>query len=221
MGVVLEDQTEDVISPTTVSKEKVSPVVADFAYLVVKRCFDIVFSLLLGIVLFIPMLFVALLIKIESPGPAIFKQERLGKDGKSFTIYKFRSMKMDAPSEIATNKLLNSGDYTTRIGKLLRVTSIDELPQLWNILKGDMSFVGYRPVCVTETELNDLRREYGVFSMRPGLTGYAQVNGRDNVFSYKDKVEMDAYYVQNASVKLDIQCLLQTFSAVLSREGAK
>ena len=166
------------------------------------------------------MLIVSLLIWLESGGPVIFKQLRMGKNEKTFVIYKFRTMRMDAPPEKAAREFENADQYITKVGAFLRRTSIDELPQLLNILKGDMSIVGYRPVCVTETELNALRKQYGVFSVRPGLTGYAQVLGRDNI-DYREKAALDAEYVAKRSIKLDLWCIFKTVAVVFTGEGTK
>lgn len=187
-------------------------------YLAAKRGLDIAASLVAILISVIPMLLIALLIRLESPGPAIFKQQRLGREGKPFTIYKFRTMRLSAPSEMAAQDFLNADRYVTRLGGFLRRSSIDELPQLLNILKGDMSFVGYRPVCLTETKLNDLRMAYGVFALRPGITGLAQVKGRDKLH-YAQKAQLDAQYVTRCSLKLDIWCLIQTVRTVITGEG--
>lgn len=187
-------------------------------YRFLKRLFDILVSLAAGLVLLIPMVIVAILIRLDSKGPAIFRQERMGKDGKVFTIYKFRTMSMDAPHELATREFTNSEEYMTKLSRILRRSSIDELPQLYNILRGDMSIVGYRPVCLTETELNDLRMRYGVFAARPGITGLAQVSGRDNI-GYEEKALLDARYVAERSIKMDLWCLIQTVKVVISGEG--
>lgn len=188
-------------------------------YLAVKRAFDIVMSLVLG-VLFLPlMLVVAVIILIDSPGPVIFKQKRIGYRGEEFDIYKFRTLSVTAPNNVATRQLENIGEYSTKFGRLLRHLSIDELPQLWNILRGDMSFVGFRPVCTSETKLNALRRELGVFEGRPGLTGYAQVMGRDSI-GIERKAKLDAEYQSRRSVGLDIWCLIKSFTVVLSGNGA-
>lgn len=187
-------------------------------YLPLKRVIDLVSAVLLGLILLIPMAFVALLIRLDSPGPAVFTQERMGKDGKQFTIYKFRTMDIRAPKNVAARELQDPHQYLTKLGSFLRKSSIDELPQIWNIIKGDMSFVGYRPVCLTETELNALRRNCGVFAVRPGITGLAQVSGRDNL-SIEQKVRLDAEYVARCSLKMDIRCLLMTVKTVLTGEG--
>ena len=188
-------------------------------YLVIKRVVDITVACIILLVLALPMLIIAALIKIGSPGPALFKQQRMGLGGKPFTIYKFRTMKQDAPPEMATLEFKDSSDYITRIGGFLRRTSIDELPQLLNIIKGDMSFVGYRPVCLTEENLNNLRMEYGVFALRPGITGLAQVKGRDTLRS-PEKALLDKQYVEECSAKLDLWCCWQTVWTVISGKGA-
>ena len=187
-------------------------------YLALKRGMDILLAVFVGLLLLLPMLIIALIIKIDSPGPALFKQDRMGKGGKVFTIYKFRSMRMDAPSEMASREFVDSRAYITRFGAFIRRTSLDELPQLINVLNGTMSFVGYRPVCLTEVELNALRKEYGVFAIRPGLTGLAQVSGRDNV-SARDKAQIDAEYLSKCGIKMDLRCLLKTITVVFSGEG--
>lgn len=189
-----------------------------FGYFVIKRVFDVVVSCVGVVVLFLPMLLVACCIKLESPGPAIFTQKRMGKDGNEFTIYKFRTMHQSAPSDSATKDIVGVEQYITRIGSFLRRTSIDELPQLYNIIRGDMSIVGYRPVCLTEERLNMLRQEHGVFAIRPGLTGLAQVSGRDNV-SLEEKVQLDARYTCECSIKMDIFCLAKTVGIVFTGEG--
>lgn len=188
-------------------------------YLVIKRVVDITVACIILLVLALPMLIIAALIKIGSSGPALFKQQRMGLGGKPFTIYKFRTMKQDAPPEMATLEFKDSSDYITRIGGFLRRTSIDELPQLLNIIKGDMSFVGYRPVCLTEENLNNLRMEYGVFALRPGITGLAQVKGRDTLRS-PEKALLDKQYVEECSAKLDLWCCWQTVWTVISGKGA-
>lgn len=187
-------------------------------YFALKRCFDIVAALTALLLLIVPMLIVALIVKADSPGPAFFKQDRMGKNGKVFKIYKFRTMQLSAPSELATRDFEDSDVYITKFGAFLRRSSIDELPQLWNILKGDMSFVGYRPVCLTETELNDLRMRKGVFVVRPGITGLAQVSGRDDL-ECDIKAALDAKYVAECSPKMDLWCLMKTVRAVITGEG--
>lgn len=188
------------------------------AYMAVKRAADLVISLCALAVLLLPMLLIALLIRMESPGPAIFTQKRMGKGGKPFVIYKFRTMRMDAPHEMAARDFVDSDAYITKVGAVLRRTSLDELPQLVNVLIGNMSLVGYRPVCLTETELNALRMDCGVFAMKPGITGLAQVSGRDEL-PMEEKVLLDARYVRECSAKLDLWCLLKTVGVVFTGKG--
>lgn len=187
-------------------------------YLFLKRFIDILVSFLGLIVLLIPMVVIVILIRFDSKGPAVFKQDRIGKDGRIFVIYKFRTMKTDAPRDVASCQLINAEQYMTKLGLFLRRTSIDELPQLINILRGDMSIIGYRPVCLTEKKLNSLREAYGVFALRPGITGLAQVSGRDNI-DYKEKARLDAQYVSQCSARTDMSCLLKTIKIVISGEG--
>lgn len=210
--------------PITAAEEKLKHISFENAlekkriYLAVKRFFDIVLSGIALVVLAIPMAIVAFLIKVESPGPVIFSQARMGKNGCPFTIFKFRTMYTDAPSDVATREIENMEQAITPLGHILRRTSIDELPQLINILRGDMSIVGYRPVCLTEKRLNELRMEYGVFMLRPGLTGLAQVSGRDDV-DIEEKVQLDVQYVKNCSFGMDLMCILKTVSTVVSGKG--
>ena len=177
------------------------------------------FSLVLIILLSPLLLVVSVLIKLESDGDVLFKQIRVGKDGKEFYIYKFRSMKIDTP-ELPSNDLYSPEMFVTRVGKILRITSLDELPQLFNILKGEMNFIGYRPVIKDEYELNNLREENNVFSIKPGITGWAQVNGRDELDNFT-KVKLDKYYVDNKSLLLDFQILFLTFYKVIKKDGIR
>ena len=196
-----------------------TPAVADASgYLICKRISDLVFAVVGLAVCLIPMLVIGILVKLDSKGPAIFKQERLGQNGKVFTIYKFRTMRVSAPKDVAAVLFTESDRYITRVGAFLRRTGIDELPQLWNILRGDMSFIGYRPLCLTEREINEERARLGVLSVRPGITGWAQVNGRNNI-SDEEKARLDAEYVCRLSLKLDLVCLLKTVTTILSSEG--
>lgn len=187
-------------------------------YRFVKRSFDIVVSLFMLIVLSPIMLVIAIAIKCDSKGSVIFKQKRMGRNGKTFYCYKFRSMRTDAPSDCATSRLENPEQYQTWLGRFLRKNSLDELPQLWCVLVGAMSFIGYRPLVLTEEKCNEMRRKLNVFSMRPGISGYAQVHGRDDVY-YKNKTILDAEYVQKASLGLDLKLMFQTVVVVLKRDG--
>ena len=189
-----------------------------FIYCFFKRLFDIVASAMLLGVLLPLMLILAAAVKLDSRGPAIFVQNRVGKDGKVFRFYKFRSMRTDAPRDCATSRLENPEQYQTRIGRVLRRLSLDELPQLWCVLIGTMSFVGYRPLVLTEENCNNMRARLGVFAVRPGISGYAQIRGRDDVY-YKNKAIMDACYVKYASLWLDLKILIRTILVVLRRDG--
>lgn len=189
-----------------------------FGYRFVKRSFDLAVSLVLLAVLLVPMLLTAAVISCDSNGGAVFRQKRIGMDGKEFYIYKFRTMYTSAPSEASTSSLTDSDSYITRVGAFLRRMSIDELPQLVNILKGDMSFVGPRPLIRGETDIHDLREAAGVYSVRPGMTGWAQINGRDDI-SVERKVELDTEYVERCSVLFDARILIDTVRVVLHGDG--
>ncbi len=189
-----------------------------FFYRFLKRFFDIAVSALLLILLCPVMLILIIAIKCDSKGPAIFKQDRMGRNGKTFRCYKFRSMRIDAPKDCATSLLEHPEAYQTKVGKVLRRLSLDELPQLWCVFVGTMSFIGYRPLVLTEANCNEMRKRLGVFAMRPGISGYSQVRGRDDVY-YKNKAIMDAYYVKNASLAFDIKLLAQTVAVVVKRDG--
>ena len=189
-----------------------------YFYRFVKRSFDFLMALI-GLIIASPIfLITAIAIKIDSKGPIIFKQKRIGKGGKPFNCYKFRSMKIDTPKDCATSLLANPEKHYTRVGKFIRKLSIDELPQLWCVLVGKMSFIGYRPLVLSESNCNDMRERLGVFAMRPGISGYAQVHGRDDVY-YKNKAVLDAIYVKKASLWLDIKLVFQTVGVVLRRDG--
>ena len=192
---------------------------ASALYSISKRTMDIVSSLV-GLILLSPLfLLVAILIKLDSKGPIIFKQIRIGKNSKPFYIYKFRSMKIDAPN-LSTEEFINASDFTTKVGKFIRKTSIDELPQLVNILKGDMSIVGPRPVIEREVRLLEIRKECNVDSILPGITGLAQINGRDNIDDY-EKVKYDFEYLSKRNLVLDIKIIINTVLKVAKSEGIK
>ena len=192
---------------------------ASALYSISKRTMDIVSSLV-GLILLSPLfLLVAILIKLDSKGPIIFKQIRIGKNSKPFYIYKFRSMKIDAPN-LSTEEFINASDFTTKVGKFIRKTSIDELPQLVNILKGDMRIVGPRPVIEREVRLLEIRKECNVDSILPGITGLAQINGRDNIDDY-EKVKYDFEYLSKRNLVLDIKIIINTVLKVAKSEGIK
>jgi O-antigen biosynthesis protein WbqP len=165
-------------------------------------------------------LIIALLIKIDSKGPVIFKQVRIGLNGKKFVCYKFRTMRTDAPKNLSTEEFKNSEDFITPIGSFLRRTSLDEIPQLFNVLAGDMSIVGPRPLIPHEKEIHAIRKRFDVYSVRPGITGLAQICGRDRLSDIK-KVECDAIYVENISFACDIQIVITTLWRVFSKDGVK
>lgn len=188
-------------------------------YTLSKRIIDVIASII-GIIVLSPLLLVvSILIKVDSKGPIIFKQVRVGKDSKPFNIYKFRSMKINTPN-LSTEEFVDASKFITKVGWFIRKTSIDELPQLFNILKGDMSIVGPRPVIEKETRLLELRKKYKVDKIPPGITGLAQINGRDNIDDY-EKVEYDLNYLVNRSLTLDIKIIIKTFLKVVKSEGIK
>lgn len=181
------------------------------------RFFDIVISLVLIGLLSPLLLIIGIIIKLNSNGPVFFTQMRIGKDNELFKFYKFRTMKIGTPN-VATDKLSDPKSYITSIGKILRKSSLDELPQLINTLKGDMTFVGPRPALYNQYELKELRTKAGVHTLVPGVTGWAQINGRDNNDDY-EKTEHDKYYLDNKSLGLDIKILFRTVFKVLRAEG--
>ena len=182
-----------------------------------KRLFDLVLSCLLSAPLLLPYLFVACAVKLTSPGPALYWSDRVGRKNAIFRMPKFRTMRTDTPA-VATHLLGNPDQFLTPIGSFLRKTSLDELPQLWSILKGDMSFVGPRPALFNQCDLIELRTRHHVDELLPGLTGWAQVNGRDEL-SIPDKVKLDVEYVQRQSLLFDLNILFLTFLKVVRREG--
>ena len=161
---------------------------------------------------------IAIWVKIDSPGPVFFRQKRVGIHQKYFEILKFRTMRADTPKDVPTHLLENPDQYITKSGKFLRATSLDELPQLMNILKGDMSLVGPRPALWNQYDLLTEREQYGANSVRPGLTGWAQIHGRDEL-PIRQKAELDGYYVHHIQLKMDLECLWRTAGAVLRQDG--
>ena len=187
-------------------------------YSILKRLGDISISLI-AITLFCPVfILIAIAIKLDSEGPVILKQKRFGIHKKTFYVFKFRTMKVESPKYVATRDLQNPEQWITRVGAFLRKTSLDELPQLCNILVGDMSIVGPRPVVVSERDVIEAREKYGANDVLPGLTGWAQINGRDNL-STDIKAKLDGYYVKNRSLITDIKCIVRTIPYVLKRKG--
>lgn len=183
-----------------------------------KRLIDIVLSFIGIIVLGIPMLIIAAVIKHEDPGPALFRQKRIGKDKKYFMLLKFRSMKMSTPHDVPTHQLENPEQYLLKCGKTLRKLSLDELPQLFNILKGDMSIIGPRPALWNQDDLIAERDKYGANGVKPGLTGWAQINGRDEL-EIPIKAKLDGEYVEKQSFLFDCRCFFGTIGKVLKSDG--
>ncbi len=182
-----------------------------------KQLFDFILAILLLIITGIPMAITAALIKLTSKGPVLYWSDRVGKNNAIFKMPKFRTMKINTPA-VATHLLVNPDEYLTPIGKFLRKSSLDEMPQLFSILKGDMSFVGPRPALFNQDDLISLRTEKGIHILTPGLTGWAQINGRDEL-PIPVKVEFDSYYLEHRSFLFDLKILFMTFFKVMRREG--
>lgn len=187
-------------------------------YLKVKRLFDFILALI-GLILLSPLfLIIIIAIKLDSRGPVFFKQKRVGVNKTHFNILKFRTMRIDTPKDMPTHLLKNPEQYITKVGKFLRKTSLDELPQILNIIAGSMAIVGPRPALWNQYDLIAERDKYGANNIRPGLTGWAQINGRDTV-SIEDKARYDGDYVENLGVKMDVKCFIGTIVTVLKRDG--
>jgi O-antigen biosynthesis protein WbqP len=187
-------------------------------YFYIKRIFDFIYALI-GLIILMPIfLLIGTLIKLDSKGPVFFTQRRIGKDKNEFKMLKFRTMKSDAPHNVPTHLMKEPGKYITRVGKILRKTSLDELPQFINILKGDMSFVGPRPALYNQDDLVNEREKYGVHKVLPGVTGWAQVNGRDTL-PIPDKAKLDGEYIKHFGLWTDAKLLVKTVFAILKSEG--
>jgi len=182
-----------------------------------KRLFDLVCALLLAVLLLVPIAVVALAVRLTSNGPALYWSDRVGHHNQIFKMPKFRSMLVGTPA-VATHLLADPATYLTPIGSFLRKSSLDELPQLWCILKGEMSFVGPRPALFNQNDLISLRTEQGVHTLVPGLTGWAQINGRDEI-PIPQKVSLDRHYLENRSFAFDLKILLLTAVKVLKRDN--
>lgn len=183
-----------------------------------KRLIDIVLSII-GLVILSPVLLgIALLIKLESTGPVLFRQKRIGIHKKHFGIYKFRTMRVEAPKDTPTHMLNDPDRYITKLGRFLRKTSLDELPQILNILKGEMALVGPRPALWNQDDLVAERDRYGANDVLPGLTGWAQINGRDEL-EIPVKAKLDGDYVKRMSFMFDLKCVLGTFVSITRQEG--
>lgn len=184
----------------------------------IKRILGLWMAVIITVCISPILVLIAMAIKCESKGPVLFKQKRIGRYKKLFEIYKFRSMRTDTPRDTATHLLQNPESYITKVGKFLRKTSLDELPQLFNIIKGDMAWVGPRPALWNQYDLIEERDQYGANDVLPGLTGWAQINGRDEL-EIPVKAKLDGEYVKRCSFLFDARCFLGTFFSVLRQDG--
>jgi O-antigen biosynthesis protein WbqP len=182
-----------------------------------KRLFDLCLALCASLFLLLPILAVALMVRLTSIGPVLYWSDRIGRHNDIFKMPKFRTMRIDTPA-IATHLLTNPQQFLTPVGSFLRKSSLDELPQLWSIIKGDMSFVGPRPALFNQDDLVALRTQYGIDNLVPGLTGWAQINGRDEL-PIPDKVKLDVEYMHKQSFWFDLKIIFLTFLKVLRRDG--
>ena len=187
-------------------------------YTKVKRALDFILSLCACVILSPILLLLCIAIKIDSKGPILFKQKRVGIHKTYFSIYKFRTMRIDTPKDMPTHMLKDPDQYITKVGHFLRKSSLDELPQLFNILKGDMSFVGPRPALWNQDDLVAERDKYGANDVIPGLTGWAQINGRDEL-EIPVKAALDGEYVKKMGFMFDVRCFFGTFTSVLKADG--
>ncbi len=187
-------------------------------YVKLKRVIDFILALG-GIIVLMPLLLILVIaIKVDSKGPVLFKQKRVGIHKTHFNILKFRTMRIDTPKDMPTHMLQNPEQYITKVGKFLRKTSLDELPQIFNILKGEMAVVGPRPALWNQYDLIEERDKYGANDIRPGLTGWAQINGRDEL-EIPVKAKLDGEYVAKMGIKMDLRCFFGTFLSVLRADG--
>lgn len=187
-------------------------------YMSFKRVVDIVLSAV-GLLVLSPIFLVLIIaIKLDSPGPVFFKQKRVGIHKTHFNILKFRTMRIDTPKDMPTHLLSNPDQYITKTGKFLRKTSLDELPQIINILKGEMSIIGPRPALWNQYDLIEERDKYGANDVMPGLTGWAQINGRDEL-EIPVKAKLDGYYVEHMGLRMDVKCFFGTIASVLKSDG--
>jgi O-antigen biosynthesis protein WbqP len=187
-------------------------------YLKIKRIIDLLLAIT-GLIVLLPIfLILVIAIKVDSRGPVLFKQKRIGKLKSHFNILKFRTMRIDTPKDTPTHLLKNPEQYITRVGKFLRKTSLDELPQIFNIISGTMSIIGPRPALWNQYDLIEERDKYGANDIRPGLTGWAQINGRDEL-PIQVKARLDGEYVEKMSVWFDVRCFFGTIASVLTSDG--
>lgn len=185
-------------------------------YQKVKRVLDVLFSMAGMLLLCVPAALIAVILWLDDPGPVFFCQERVGLHGKTFMLYKFRTMKVNAPRYVSSLDFRDSGIYVTRIGAILRKSSLDEIPQLYNVLKGDMSLVGPRPLIAAERDIHRYRMYFGVYNIRPGVTGLAQINGRDQLRS-AEKLCWDVAYMENYGLLQDLRIMLSTLPLMVHK----
>ena len=208
--------------PLLISEEDIKGLsavdISSRSYLIVKRILDVILSALGLLLLMVPFAVIAVCIYLDNPGKIIFSQYRVGLNGKRFKLFKFRTMKDDTPKYRSTQNLSESAQYITHCGAFLRKFSLDELPQLVNVLKGDMSLVGPRPLISDEYEIHERRMQFGVYQLRPGVTGLAQINGRDLV-SAAEKVRWDVKYLETFGFWTDLKILLQTIPKIFGAVG--
>lgn len=217
-GSAAPKEDDPVAKKTLKVYETYVPTAKQRRYVSFKRAFDMIFSGIVLVLLLPIFVLTAVVIKLDSHGPVLFRQKRVGKNGKTIIVYKFRTMDLSAPKYQATAELHNAEKYITRSGRILRKTSIDEIPQLINILRGDMSIIGPRPLILQEEDVHEMRYQNGVYFLRPGLTGLAQVNGRDLV-NPSEKVRFDTEYLHSFSFKKDFVIFMDTFFKVFRRDG--
>ncbi len=185
----------------------------------IKQLFDLCLAVIAGLAFMLPFLLVSLAVRLTSTGPILYWSDRVGRENKLFKMPKFRTMRVDTPA-VATHLLPDPNQFLTPVGSFLRQSSLDELPQLWSILKGDMSFVGPRPALFNQDDLIALRTQYGVDRLMPGLTGWAQINGRDEL-PIPEKVKLDVEYMNNQSFIMDLKVICLTFLKVMRKDGIK
>ena len=192
--------------------------ISNKGYRIIKRILDVVVSFAGLCLLLVPMLLIAAVVYIDDPGPVFFAQYRIGRFGKRFKLYKIRTMKKNTPKYLATKEVDTPDAYITRVGRFLRMLSLDEIPQLLNVIKGDMSMIGPRPLITDEYELHAMRMRFGVYDIRPGITGLAQINGRDQITAER-KLRWDVEYLKKFSFWTDLKILFTTIPKTLSRDG--
>jgi len=212
--------TEEILIPEEAVRDLARVDLTGRPYHVVKRIIDVAASVLGLAVLVLPFVLISAAIWLDNPGNILLAQYRVGRDGRLFRLYKFRTMHKDAPRNIPTAQLQDSHLHITRVGRFLRSTSLDELPQLFNVLRGDMSLVGPRPLIAEEEEIHRMRLRFGVYQLRPGITGLAQINGRDTV-SPADKVRWDVKYLQRYGLLTDLRILAGTLPKIVDGEDIR